>query len=216
MSSSATSDSDETYQLLQRAAQGDRQQWGALLEKYRKRLRRMIALRLDQRLQARIDASDVIQEAYLAASARLAEYVERPTMPFFMWLRFLTGQRLLELHRYHLGTQMRDADREISLYRGALPMTSSAALAAQLLGHDTRPSEAAIRAERRIRIQEALNRMDPLDREVLALRHFEQLNNGETASVLGLQEEAASKRYIRALKKLKGILAQGPGRIDEV
>src|SRR5207244_13009745 len=123
---------------------------------------------------------------------------------------------MLQLHRHHLRTQMRAAAREISLYRGALPAASSVALAAQLLGHDTRPSEAAIRAERKIRLQEALNRMDPLDREVLALRHFEQLDNSETAQLLGLQEAAASKRYIRALKKLKEILTQMPGSIGEV
>src|SRR5262249_48341993 len=139
------------------------------------------------------------------------EYVEQPAMPFFLWLRFLTGQKMQELHRRHLGAQMRDAGREISLYRDALPATSSAALAAQLLGHDTGPSEAAIRAERKIRLQEALNSMDPLDREVLSLRHFEQLNNAETAQALGLQESAASKRYIRALKKLKEILSLLPG-----
>jgi RNA polymerase sigma-70 factor (ECF subfamily) len=197
-------------------AQGDRQVWGTLLERHRKRLRRMVALRLDQRLQGRLDASDVIQEAYLEAMARVEEYLRQPTMPFFLWLRFLTGQKLLELHRHHLGTQMRDAGREVSLHRGSLPGVSSAALAAQLLGHDTRPSEAAIRAERKIRLQEALNSMDALDREVLALRHFEQLNNAETAQVLGLQESAASKRYIRALKKLKEILSAMPGGIGKV
>src|SRR5262249_47237150 len=159
-----TGNSRETDQLLQRVAHSDREGWGALLERHRQRLRRMIALRLDQRLQGRIDASDVIQEAYLQASARLEEYLRQPTMPFFLWLRFLTGQKLVELHRHHLGTQMRDAGREVSLYRGSLPETSSAALAAQLLGRDTRPSDAAVRAERKIRLQEALNSMDPIDR----------------------------------------------------
>jgi RNA polymerase sigma-70 factor (ECF subfamily) len=198
--------SDETDRLLQQAARGDSQEWGLLLERHRARLRRMVALRLDRRLQGRVDASDVIQETFLEAAERLPEYLREPAMPFFLWLRFLTGQKMLQLHRQHLGTQMRDAGREISLYRGALPEASSAALAANLLGHDTRPSEAAIRAERKIRLQEALNSMDPLDREVLALRHFEQLNNAETAQALGVQEAAASKRYIRALKKLKDIL----------
>jgi RNA polymerase sigma-70 factor (ECF subfamily) len=208
MAFSETGNSAETDRLLQRAVQGDTQEWGVLLERHRKRLRRMVALRFDQRLQGRIDASDVIQEAFLEASTRLPEYVRQPTMPFFLWLRFLTGQKLMELHRHHLGVQMRDVGREVSLYRGALPEASSAALAAHLVGHDTRPSEAAIRAERKIRLQEALNSMDPLDREVLALRHFEQLNNTETAQVLGLQESAASKRYVRALKKLKGLLTR--------
>jgi RNA polymerase sigma-70 factor (ECF subfamily) len=199
-------DSPETHELLQAAAAGDRERWGALLAQHRERLRRMVALRLDRRLQSRVDASDVVQEAFLEASTRLPEYLQQAPMSFFLWLRFLTGQKMLELHRHHLGTQMRDAGREISLYRDALPATSSAALAAQLLGRETGPSEAAMRAERKIRLQEALNSMDPLDREVLALRHFEHLNNAETAQSLGLQESAASKRYIRALKKLKDIL----------
>src|SRR5215470_12303922 len=130
-------DSPETQELLQAAAAGDRERWGSLLDRHRDRLRRMVALRLDRRLQGRVDASDVIQEAFLEASTRLPEYVQRPAMPFFLWLRFLTGQKMQELHRRHLGAQMRDAGREISLYRDALPATSSAALAAQLLGHDT-------------------------------------------------------------------------------
>jgi RNA polymerase sigma-70 factor (ECF subfamily) len=117
----------------------------------------------------------------------------------------------LRVHRQHLGAEMRDVGREVSLYRGALPEATSAALAAQLLGRDTRPSEAAIRVERRIRLQEALNSMDAIDREVLALRHFEQLTNPEAARVLGLQEAAAAKRYVRALKRLREILDARPG-----
>jgi RNA polymerase sigma-70 factor (ECF subfamily) len=208
--------SSETNDLLRLAAAGDSQGWGELLTRHADRLRRMVALRLDQRLQGRIDASDVLQEAYLEAWGRLAEYLREPAMPFFLWLRFLTGQRLLILHRHHLGRQMRDAGREISLYRGALPEASSAALAAHLLGHDTRPSEAAMRIELKLRLQEALNQMDSLDREVLALRHFEQLSRAETAQVLDMRESAVSKRYFRALERLKDILASMPGGLGEV
>jgi RNA polymerase sigma-70 factor (ECF subfamily) len=204
-------ESNETAGLLQRAAQGDQAAWGALLVRSCERLRRMVALRLDRRLQGRVDPSDIIQEAYIDASARLAEYARQPDMPFFLWLRFLTGQRLLRVHRQHLGAEMRDVAREVSLYRGALPAATAAALAAQLLGRDTRPSEAAVRAERGIRLQEALNSMDAIDREVLALRHFEQLSNAEAARVLGLQESAAAKRYVRALKRLRLILDARPG-----
>jgi RNA polymerase sigma-70 factor, ECF subfamily len=211
-----TSDSSETGRLLSAAAEGDQESWGALLERHRDRLRRMVALRLDPRLQGRIDASDVIQETYLEASTRVAEYLRRPGMPFFLWLRFLAGQKLVTLHRHHLAAEMRDASREVSLYRGRLPETSSAALAAQLLGRDTRPSEAAIRAEMKIRLQEALNRMDPLDREVLALRHFEQLSLAETAQVLGLTESGASRRHLRAVKRLKEVLRQMPGGAGEL
>src|SRR5262245_11606292 len=155
--------SSETNRLLRRAAAGDPQSWGAPWPRRADRLRRLVAFRLDQRLQGRIDPSDVIQDAYLEASRHLADYLREPALPFFLWLRGIAGNKLRELHRHHLGTQMRDARREVALYHGAMPETTSAALAAQLLGHASRPSEAAIQAETRIRLQEALNSMDPLD-----------------------------------------------------
>ena len=208
-------DTSESARLLQQAAGGDQTSWGALLAQHEERLRRMIAFRLDQRLQGRIDPADVIQEVYVEAAQHLADYLRQPALPLFCWLRGIAGKKLLELHRYHLGTQMRAAGREISLDRGLRPEATSAALAAQLLGHATRPSEAAIRAELKLRLQEALNTMDPLDREVLALRHFEQLSLAETALSLGIEEPAAAKRYIRALKKLKATLASMPGGLDD-
>ncbi len=163
-----------------------------------------------------MDPSDVIQEAYLEATRRWPEYLREPKpMPLFLWLRFLAVQALQVLHRKHLGVHARDAGREISISGGRIPAASSAALAAQLLGHDTRASEAAIRAERKLRLEQALNSMDPLDREVVALRNFEQLSNAECARVLGLTESAATKRYIRALKRLKEILNNLPGGAGE-
>jgi len=201
----------ETDDLLHRAAGGDERAAAELFDRYRKRLRQMIRLRLDRRLQGRVDPSDVLQDAYLDMARRLPEYAANPAAPFFLWLRGLTGQRLMDLHRQHLGAKMRDAAQEVSLYRGALPQASSVSLAAQLLGRLTSASRAAIRAETQIRVQEALNSMDPLDREVLTLRHFEQLTNDETAAVLGLRKSAASNRYVRALKRLKDILAGLPG-----
>jgi RNA polymerase sigma-70 factor (ECF subfamily) len=216
MDSMSAENASEIDRLLRRAADGDQASWGELLTRHRERLRRMVAFRLDQRLQGRIDPSDVLQEVYLEASQHLAEYLrQEPALPFFLWLRGITGNKLLELHRHHLGTQMRDAGREVSLYRGTLPETTSAALAAQLLGHITRPSEAAIRVEVKIRLQEALNLMDRLDREVLALRHFEQLSPSETAQLLGIKQKAAGMRYLRALKRLKEILTSLPGGLGE-
>jgi RNA polymerase sigma-70 factor (ECF subfamily) len=176
----------------------------------------MVELRLDRRLQARIDPSDVIQEAYVDVVGRLDEYLKEPKYPLFLWLRLIVGERLLKLHRHHLGTQMRDADLEVSIYRGALPAASSAALAAQLLGEHTSPTQAAVRAERMIRIQEALNTLNPMDREVLSLRHFEEMSLAETALSLGIAESAAAKRYVRALKRLKSILASMPGGLESV
>jgi RNA polymerase sigma-70 factor (ECF subfamily) len=214
MGISAMINSNETLRLIGLARAGDQQALSALLERHRDRLRRMVELRLDWRLQARIDASDILQDAFLEVATRLDEYLRSPELPLFLWLRLVVGQRLATAHRHHLGTQMRDAGREVSLYRDALPSASSAALADQLLGRHTSPSQAAVRAERVIRLQEALNTLDPFDREVLALRHFEQLTAAETARVLGISEEAAAKRYIRALKRLKQILAQMPGGLE--
>jgi RNA polymerase sigma-70 factor (ECF subfamily) len=204
-------DRSETSRLIEQAVRGDQRALGELLGRHRERLRRMVALRLDRRLQGRVDPSDILQEACLDAARRLPEYHQNPTMSFFVWLRFLTGQRLLDEHRRHLGAAGRDAGREVSLYGGALPETTSAALAARLLGRLTTPSQAALRAERQIRLQESLNSLDPIDREVLVLRHFEELSNGEAAAVLGLDKSAASKRYARALIRLKDILASLSG-----
>ena len=206
-----THDSSATDRLLRRIGDGDDQGWGELLARHEPRLRRMIAFRLDPRLQGRVDPGDVLQEVYLAAFRGLDGYLRQPAMPFFLWLRGIAGNKLLELHRHHLGTPMRDARREVSLYRGALPEATSADLAARLLGRLTRPSQAAIRAEAKLRLQEALNAMDPVDREVLALRHFEHLSGAEAAGVLGIGEAAASKRYLRALERLRAVLARIPG-----
>jgi RNA polymerase sigma-70 factor (ECF subfamily) len=184
------------------------------LTRHEARLRRMVAFRLDPRLRGRVDASDVMQEVHLEASRHLPDYLKEPGMPLFLWLRGIASHKLLEVHRHHLGTPMRDARREIALYRGGLPGATSAAIAAQLLGHATRPSEAAIRAEARVRIQEALNGMDSLDREILALRHIEQLTNAEAARVLGIKDAAAGKRYLRALERLRAILRHMPGGLD--
>ena len=204
------SDPSATDDLLHRAADGDREAVAALFEQHRDRLEQMVRLRMDRRLQGRIDASDVLQETYLEAARRVEEFARAPTTSVYVWLRVLTGQKLVDLTRRHLGAKMRDAAQEISLGRGAWPQASSVSLAAQLLGRLTSPTQAVVRAELQIRVQEALNGMDPLDREVLALRHFEMLSNAETAEVLGIKKSAASNRYIRALERLKDVLAGLP------
>jgi RNA polymerase sigma-70 factor (ECF subfamily) len=206
-----TTEPTYTDELLRRAQTGDQGALGELFVHHRERLRQMVRLRLDRRLYGRIDASDVLQEAYLDVARRFTEYTANPAVPFYVWLRSLTGQRLIDVHRRHLGVQMRNAGQEVSLYRGALPQASSVSLAQQLLGRLTSPTQAAIRAEMQLRLQEALNSMDPLDREVVVLRHFEELSNHETAAILGIQKSAASKRYLRAIQRLKAILDSVPG-----
>jgi RNA polymerase sigma-70 factor (ECF subfamily) len=209
-------DSTTTKRVLSQAAQGDGQVLGILLAQHRDRLSKMVALRLDRRLQGRIDPSDVIQETYLEVSVRLPEYVRKPSMPFFLWLRFLTNQKLITLHRHHLGVRMRNAGQQVALDFASTPEASSVALAASLLGHEARPSEAIVRAETKERVRAALDAMDPLDREVLALRHFEQLSRAEIAHVMEISEAAAGKRYLRALERLKEVLDRGPGGLEEL
>jgi RNA polymerase sigma-70 factor (ECF subfamily) len=205
----------EDNALLQRIDRGDVQALTELFTRHRERLRQMIRLRLDRRLRGRIDSSDVLQEAYLEVARRARDYLAEPTMAPFLWLRFLTGQKLLELHRHHLGVRKRDAGQELSLRHRATPQATSVSLAEILLGRLTSPTLAARRAEMQLKLQEVLNSMDPLDREVIALRHFEELSNGEVAQVLGLSKTAASNRYIRALGRLRELLQGIPGFLDE-
>lgn len=192
----------------------ERPELNELFKRHRSRLRLMVHLRLDRRLQARVDSSDILQEAFLEAAIRYEQYQSHPSMPPFLWLRFLVGQQLLLMQRRHLGVKARAAGREVSLYRGALPEANSQSLAAVLLGKLSSPSQAAMRSELQVRLQETLNSMDEIDREVLVLRHFEQLSNVETAQVLGLQERTASKRYLSALRRLKHALGGMKGFFD--
>ena len=198
--------------LLHRAATGDAQAWGALLTEHEARLCHMVAFRLDPRLRGRVDAADVVQEAYVGAAAQRADYFSQPqALPLFLWLRGIVANKLLEVHRHHLGTRMRDAARDVARIARAAPDATSVALVAQLAGHATGPGTAAARAELSARLHDALDAMGATDREVLALRHFEQLSNGEAAQVLGIHERAAAKRYVRALRRLRDALAQAPG-----
>ena len=204
-------ESADLPQLLAQAAAGDETALSQLFSRYRKRLKQMVRLRLNRQLQGRVDDSDILQEAYLEAVQRFPDYLADRPLPFFLWLRHITGEKLIDAHRRHLGAQIRDANQEVSLHRGPMPAASSGSLAAQLLGRLTSPSQAAIKAETRLRVQEVLNGMDPLDREILALRHFEQFTNAEVAETLEMNESTASSRYLRALKRLKDELSQYPG-----
>lgn len=204
----------ELAELLHRAEDGDPEAPGELFDRHRGRLRRMVELRLDRRLRRRLDASDVLQETYLEFGRSLAGYLRDPKVPFYLWLRFLAGRKLLALHRRHLGVRARDARRERPSPSGSNPGVSPASVAEQLVGGLTPPSQAAVRAELRSCVQAALGGLESLDREVLALRHFEQLGNGEVAHVLGISEAAASNRFVRALARLKESLLAVPGLHD--
>jgi RNA polymerase sigma-70 factor (ECF subfamily) len=201
-------------QRLRRAAGGDADSWRFLLAQHHDRLRRMIAVRMDPRLQGRIDPSDVLQDAYLEAANQLGDFARNPTVPFFLWLRRLAKHQLGRTHRRHLGAQQRDAGREVHLDHDAGSDVSSAVLAACLLGSGQRPSEEVAHGELCARLQAVLERLNPADRDVLALRHFEQLSTAETALVLGIGAAAAGKRYIRALTRLRKLLADDPKLLE--
>jgi RNA polymerase sigma-70 factor (ECF subfamily) len=206
--------SEDLQRLVGRAESGDREALGHVFEAYRDRLRHAIQLRLDRRLHGRVDASDILQDAYLDVAKRLPEYSAGKWPSLYLWLRLLVQQRLLHTHRLHLQTEKRDARLEVSLYRGAMPEANTASLAEHLIGRMTSVSQKAMRAEIQLKLQETLNTMEPIDREILVLRHFEELSNQEAAQLLGIAKTAASNRYVRALKRLKDALASIPNLIE--
>jgi RNA polymerase sigma-70 factor (ECF subfamily) len=203
------SDAD-TEQLLQRAAGGSAAACGDLLERHRGRLERMVALRMDRRLAARLDAADVVQDALAEAVQRLPEYLRQRPLPFYPWLRQLAWDRLAELHRRHVGARKRSVTRE-ECWQPELPDESAAQLADRLVGLTTSPSARLERAEECERVRVALTRLPGPDREVLVLRHLEQLPLAEIAAVLGVTENTAGRRHLRALERLRTLLGKPPG-----
>jgi RNA polymerase sigma-70 factor (ECF subfamily) len=202
-------DPDRT--TVERAARGENGAWQELVAQYRDRLRRMVVLRIDPRLQGRVDPSDVLQDVFLEATGQLRDYLQKSTLPFYLWLRLKTGDRVQRLHRFHLKTKSRDVSREVSLFHGHLPEASTTALAEHLLGSDGEVVHDAIRLEQLALVRNSLQQLDELDREVLVLRHFEQLETQDVALVLGISTMAAAKRYFRALARLKTVLNELPG-----
>jgi RNA polymerase sigma-70 factor, ECF subfamily len=197
-------------ELGRRLRAGDPQALAELFCRDRERLWRLVHFRLAEPLRGRLEPDDVLQEAFLAANQRLKHYADSPATSPFIWLRMIVNQTLVDLHRQHLGAQRRDAGREVSLDAASCGQATSASVAIQLVGALTSPSRAAARADVLGLVQAAIGQMDPLDREVLALRHFEELTNSEVAEALGIAQKAASIRYVRALRRLKEILAQVP------
>lgn len=206
-----TSHRNDSSRSVRRTAEEDARAREALFAEHCERLKRVVRIRIHPRLHGRIDESDVVQEVLLEASRQLTEHAQDPPLSFFLWLRQIATHKLVDLHRRHLGAARRDARLEVSLHGAVSPAATSAALAAQLLAGLTSPSSAAIKKETRRLVQEALQSMDPIDCEVLMLRHFERLTNGEAAHVLEISESACSNRYVRALARLKKILNGVPG-----
>jgi len=204
----------EDPELLARLAKGDREALATLFAQHRDRLRRMIEFRLHPRLLRRIDPDDVLQDAWLDAVQRIDSYAQQREPSCYLWLRLVLGQTIVDVHRRHLGAQMRDAKQEVPLYRAAGPAMSSDVISMHLTGGFTSPSGAAVRAEQANILRGVLDQMDEIDREILVLRHLEEMSNSEVSKILDLQPTAASNRYVRALTRLRGLLADKPGLHD--
>ncbi len=208
-------DSPETQELLDKARRGEAEAVERLLTAHREPLRRMIGMRLDPALAARVDASDVVQDVLLEAHKRLQDYLRNPAMPFHLWLRHIAKDHVIDAHRRHRQAQRRSLDREQPIVPAALSDRSSIELAGQLLDHEVTPASAAIRQELQRKLDAAVAGLGEDDREVILMRHGEQLSNQEVAAALGLTEAAASMRYLRALRRLRSALLPGESSGEE-
>jgi RNA polymerase sigma-70 factor (ECF subfamily) len=197
---------DDSEDLRRRLRENDEQALAEAFSLHWDRLWRLVKFRLDRRLWARVDAEDIVQEAYLNAAQRLEHLFDESSASVFLWLRLIVMQTLINVHRRHLGTQGRDAHREVSLRGWGGPQATTTSNIAQLVASATSPSQIAMRREVADRLEQTLENMDPIDREVLALRHFEELTNREVAAVLGIGQKAASMRYVRAVSRLKNVM----------
>jgi RNA polymerase sigma-70 factor (ECF subfamily) len=177
-----------------------------LVGHYREKLLRMIAIRMDRRIVGKVDANDILQDAFVVATRRIHDYLTRPSVPFFVWLRQITHQALIDVHRQFLGAQKRDVQQEVALHGSGPGDASSSAWEIQLADSLTSPSQCAARRETVAELRAALAQMGEIDREVLVLRHLEELTNNEVAEILNIDKYAASKRYLRALERLRSVM----------
>ena len=200
--------------LLKQLAAGEESALGGLFALHRPRLWRMVNFRLDPRLTGRIDADDILQDAYVDAAQRISTYQHHHDQSFYVWLRLVVLQTMVNLHRHHLGTQKRDIRREVSK-RITYPEATSVSLIRHVVGTVASPSQIALKAESLRQLEEALQQMKPIDQEVLALRHFEELTNAEVSELLGIEQKAASIRYVRAIARLRTLLSSFPGFFED-
>jgi RNA polymerase sigma-70 factor, ECF subfamily len=204
-------DSQETQELITSAKAGKAGATDALLERHRDALRRLVALRLDRAIQGRVDASDVVQDALVEANRRLEDYLRDRPLPFHLWLRQIAQDRVIDAHRRHRGAGRRTVDVERHLAAPSYADQSAMDLAGQLRDNrELTPAAALLRKELDVRFRAALERLDETDREVIEMRHIEQLSNQETAQALGLTEPASGMRYLRAVRRLRALLEEVP------
>ncbi|MBI1371555.1 MAG: sigma-70 family RNA polymerase sigma factor [Phycisphaera sp.] len=198
----------DTAAAIARVAAGDEQALAAAFSRHRQRLWQMVSFRMDRRLHGRVDPDDILQESFLDAAKRIEHFNGDNDESLYLWLRLIVQQTMIDIHRRHIGAAKRNAAREVRMNRPAFPQATSKSLSQQLVGSITSPSRAVQRAELITQMEHAIGKMDEIDREVLALRHFEEMSNKEVAMTLGIEEKAASIRYVRALRRLKAILAE--------
>lgn len=210
-------DQRDTQELLTAAKAGDAEARERLWNRHRGALHKLVAMRLDRGIQGRVDVSDVVQDALVEADRRLADYMKQEPMPFHLWLRQIARDRMIDAHRRHRGAERRSIDREQSPPSPSLFADRSAFdLAAQLRdGREATPAAAALQHELEARFRAALEQVDPIDREIIELRHIEQLSNKDTATALGLSEPAAGMRYLRAIRRLRALLDESPSAAGE-
>ncbi len=203
---------DITQELLAKVGAGETGALNQLLERHRDSLRKMVRLRLDRAVARRVDASDVVQDVLLEANDRLKDYLADPRLPFHLWLRHLAKDRIIDMHRRHRGAQRRSLDREQPLAAPAGADRSAFDLAQQLVDQELTPAAANIRRELEARFLAAVDQLEDDDRDILLMRHFEQLGNTEAATALGLSPAAAGMRHLRPLRKLRAILGETPSQ----
>lgn len=197
---------EQTQDLLKEVGQGDQSAVNRLLDRHREAVRRMVQMRLDHAVARRVDASDVVQDVLLEASQRLTDYIRNPSMPFHLWLRQLAKDRMIDMHRRHRGAQRRSVDREQNMSSFNSDDQSAADLTSLLRDAELTPAASALRKEMEERFVLALDKLEESEREIIIMRHFEHLGNGEVAEALGLSAPAAGMRYLRAIRRLRELL----------
>src|SRR5204863_1576986 len=207
-------DAEKTQDLLADAKGGDQEAVNRLMDRHRDSLRRMVQLRLDQRIQKRIDVSDIVQDVLVEANRRLQDYLATPVMPYHLWLRQIAQDRIIDAHRRHRASAKRSVDKERPLAVPAADDHSTIQLAAQLAGHEITPATAAAQAEMAKVVEAAIAKLPDQDCEIIIMRHYEQLSNQEIAQALDLTEPAASMRYLRALRRLKELIVNPESKFD--
>jgi RNA polymerase sigma-70 factor (ECF subfamily) len=203
-------EADKTEVLLDGAKQGNADAVNRLMERHRDALRRMVQMRLDQKIQRRVDVSDVVQDVLVEANRRLKDYLANPGMSFHLWLRQIAKDRIIDAHRRHRASAKRSVDREQGLAAPAGLDHSTLDLVARLCDKELTPAAAVAQKEMARRVEAALAELGDQDCEIIVMRHYELLSNQEVAEALGLTEPAASMRYLRALRRLRAMLAEPP------